>query len=226
LSDLSEKKKKLVIHLEKNGYIQSDKVKEAMLNVPREFFVPLEVQSQAYDDSPLPTFIGQTISAPHMNAMMCELLDLQPGDRVLEIGTGSGYHAALVGYIVSKGNNPGHVYTIERINELFNFASDNLRKANLIDVVTCIYGDGTLGHPQSAPYDKILVTAAGPQIPKPLLDQLAEGGKLCIPIGNQRWSQKLLLVTKKEGKIQENEVSSVVFVPLIGEYGFESNSDN
>ena len=94
------------------------------------------------------------------------------------------------------------------------------------DIVTSIHGDGTLGYPKNAPYEKILVTAAGPQVPKPLLNQLAEGGKLCIPIGNQRWSQKLIIITKNDGKFEENQVSSVMFVPLIGEYGFDSNSDN
>ena len=226
MSSYDVQREKLVAHLEKHGYIQSKRVRDAILNVPRELFVPSELQPRAYDDTPLPTYNGQTISAPHMNAMMCELLDLQPSDKVLEIGTGSGYHAALVGFIVSRGENPGHVYTIERIKDLFDFASNNLKKANMKGVVTCIYGDGTLGYMNNAPYNKILVTAAGPQVPKPLLDQIAEGGKLCIPIGNQRWSQKLIIITKKNGKFEENEVSSVMFVPLIGEYGFESHSDN
>ena len=226
MSSYDVQREKLVIRLEKNGYIQSEQVRDAILNVPREFFVTPELQSRAYDDTPLPTSNGQTISAPHMNAMMCELLDLHSGEKVLEIGTGSGYHAALVGYIVSKGKNPGHVYTIERIKELFDFASDNLKRAHMNEFVTGFYGDGTLGCTKNAPYDKILVTAAGPQVPKPLLDQLAEGGKLCIPIGHQRWSQKLIIISKIDGKIEENEVSSVMFVPLIGEHGFESHSDD
>jgi protein-L-isoaspartate(D-aspartate) O-methyltransferase len=217
-------REKLVTRLEKHGYIQSEQVRSAILSVPREYFVPHELQSRAYEDSPLPTYKGQTISAPHMNAMMCELLDLEPGDKVLEIGTGSGYHAALVAFIVSKGKNPGHVYTLERIKDLFDFATENLQRAKMEAIVTCIYGDGTLGHPKNAPYNKILVTAAGPQVPTPLLDQLAEGGKLCIPIGNQRWSQKLIMITKNGGKFEEKVVSNVVFVPLIGKHGFESPS--
>ena len=123
VSSYDVQRQNLVIHLEKHGYLKSERVRDAILNVPRELFVPRELQSRAYDDTPLPTYNGQTISAPHMNAMMCELLDLHPSEKVLEIGTGSGYHAALVGYIVSKGKNPGHVYTIERIKELFDFAS-------------------------------------------------------------------------------------------------------
>jgi protein-L-isoaspartate(D-aspartate) O-methyltransferase len=222
--DFDSLRKKLVSHLEKSGYIQTEQVKNAILSVPRELFVPPERRSHAYEDSPLPTYNNQTISAPHMNAMMCELLDLHPGDRVLEIGTGSGYHAALLGVIVSRDNRRGHVYTIEIIKELAEFAINNLKTAKLDEFITVIYGDGTLGYENEAPYDKILVTAAGPQIPEPLIKQLADGGKLCIPIGGQRWSQKLLLIVKKGDKIEEQEVSNVVFVPLVGKYGFESNS--
>jgi len=214
-------KKELITHLEKMGYIQSQRVKDAIQHVPRELFLPPEQYSRAYDDRPLPTYNGQTISAPHMNAMMCELLTLKPGEKVLEIGTGSGYHAALLGYIVSQGNKPGSVYTIERIEELVKFSRKNLKKSELEDIVTVIHGDGTMGYAEAAPYDKILVTAAGPQVPVPLINQLVVGGKLCIPVGGKGWSQKLLLVTKKEDGIDQKEVSSVMFVPLIGKHGFE-----
>ncbi|MBN2154989.1 MAG: protein-L-isoaspartate(D-aspartate) O-methyltransferase [Candidatus Lokiarchaeota archaeon] len=225
LSNYDELRKKLVSHLERLGYVHSQPVKKAFLNIPRELFVPPAQQSRAYDDRPLPTSNGQTISAPHMNAMMCELLKLEPGDKVLEIGTGSGYHAALIAYIVSRNNKSGHVYSIERIKELADFARSNLKKVQLEEMVTVIWGDGTLGYPDVAPFDKILVTAAGPRIPDPLIEQLIDGGILCIPIGRQRWSQKLLILTKSEGKISEKVVSSVVFVPLIGKHGFEPNVD-
>jgi len=226
MTTFDDLRKKLVFHLEKSGYIQTEKVKNAMLFVPRELFVPLERRSQAYDDTPLPTYGNQTISAPHMNAMMCELLDLHPGDRVLEIGTGSGYHAALLGVIVSQGEKKGHVYTIETIRELAEFAIENLKNAKLDENISVIIGDGTMGYKNAAPYDKILVTAAGPRVPEPLIEQLADGGKLCIPVGGQRWSQKLLLISKNGGDIEQQEVSNVVFVPLIGKYGFESPSDD
>lgn len=222
MSLYDEQRKNLIIHLQNAGYIHSKRVEDAFKHVPREMFVPSELQSLAYDDRPLPTYQGQTISAPHMNAMMCELLDSKPGDNILEIGTGSGYHAALLGYIVSRENKSGSVYSIERIDELVKFAQFNLKRAKLDPFVTVVHGDGTLGYPQAAPFDKILVTAAGPRVPAPLINQLAEGGKLCIPIGGKGWSQKLVLLTKINGNIEEEIISSVMFVPLIGKHGFDA----
>jgi protein-L-isoaspartate(D-aspartate) O-methyltransferase len=221
MSSYEEQRKKLIIHLQNAGYIKSDPVKEAMEHIPREIFIPPEIRSKAYDDSPLPILHGQTISAPHMNAMMCELLALNPGEKVLEIGTGSGYHAALLGYIVSRENKSGSVHTVERIEELVKFAQDNLEKVKMNPFVKVIHGDGTLGYPQAAPYDKILVTAAGPKVPSPLINQLIEGGKLCIPIGNKKWSQSLKLITKRADFLEEKSISSVMFVPLIGKHGFD-----
>jgi protein-L-isoaspartate(D-aspartate) O-methyltransferase len=220
MKPFDEQRKNLVAHLQKMGYLKSDSVKKAMLTVPRENFVPPDYQSRAYDDSPLPTYNGQTISAPHMNAMMCDLLDLKPGDKVLEIGTGSGYHAALIATIIAQGDAPGHIYTIERIKKLADFAKNNLMHSNLADFVTVITGDGTLGYPDAAPFNKILVTAAGPKIPEPLKNQLSDHGILCIPIGGKRWSQKLLILTRYGEDFIEKVISSVVFVPLIGEHGF------
>jgi protein-L-isoaspartate(D-aspartate) O-methyltransferase len=225
LQSFIEQRKDLVSNLEKRGYIKSEVVRNAMLNVPRECFVPSQYRNRAYEDSPLPTYKGQTISAPHMNAMMCELLDVQANEKVLEIGTGSGYHASLLGFMISQQEGEGHVYTIERVKELVEFAKKNIEKVQLEKYVTVVCDDGTKGYPNAAPFDKILVTAAGPEIPKPLLDQLAEGGKICIPIGGRRWSQKLIIITKKNGQIEENVISSVMFVPLIGEFGFDLKLD-
>ncbi|MHA2288328.1 MAG: protein-L-isoaspartate O-methyltransferase [Promethearchaeota archaeon] len=173
--DFEEKRKKLVDSLKNRDFLTKPEVIKAMLTVPRHLFLPKGAISSAYIDSPLSIGLGQTISAPHMNAMMCELLELREGDKVLEIGTGSGYHAALCAEIVSPkdSQNPGHVYTLERHLKLADSARQSLSKAGYSNSVTVIHGDGTLGYPQEAPYDKILVTASSPKkVPPPLKNQL------------------------------------------------------
>ncbi len=158
-----------------------------------------------------------------MVALMCEVLELAPGHKVLEIGTGSGYHAAVCAEIVAPENSKvkGHVYTIERIPELAEFAKKNIERAGYSDRITVIVGDGTLGYPPAAPYDRILVTAAGPRIPEPLLQQLKNGGKMVIPIGGKHGFQELVLVIKDEkGNISEKSLGPVAFVPLIGKHGW------
>lgn len=218
-----KEREKLVERLVEEGVIRSEKVKKAMLVVPREEFVPPNVRQWAYVDQPLPIGHGQTISAPHMVALMTELLDPEPGDKVLEVGTGSGYQAAVLAEIVAKSDpsRRGHVYTIERIEELARFARENLRRTSYIDYVTVIVGDGTLGYPPEAPYDKIIVTAAAPDIPKPLLEQLKPGGRMVIPVGD-RSLQRLYVVDKKSsGEISVKEDVYCLFVPLIGVYGWK-----
>lgn len=204
------------------GYLKNPKVIKALLAVPRENFVPEYMKDYAYVDSPLPIGHGQTISAIHMVAIMTEELDPEPGDNVLEIGTGSGYQAAVLAEIVAKQDpsRKGHVYTIERISELVEFAVKNLARANYGEYVTVIRGDGTLGYPEKAPYNKIIVTAAAPTVPKPLLDQLADGGRLVIPVGDV-YLQRLLIVEKKGKDIHRRWGIECVFVPLIGEYGWK-----
>lgn len=191
----------------------SDKVVEAMAKVPRELFVPDQIQSRAYDDMPLPIGFGQTISAPHMVAIMCELLDLQPGMKVLEVGGGSGYHAAVIANMISP---QGHVYAVERVHELAAQARENLKNAGITNV-TVIEGDGSRGLPEYAPYDRISVAATAPHVPEPLKEQLRQGGKLVIPVG--MGYQELVVVTRKNGFTTEKKMA-VAFVPLIGEYGF------
>jgi protein-L-isoaspartate(D-aspartate) O-methyltransferase len=216
-------KKNLIDGLIQKGYLYTEAVINAMLEVPRELFVPSGQENHAYVDSPLGTYEGQTISAPHMNAMMCEYLDLSPGLNVLEIGTGSGYHAALCAFIVAKPDKngiKGHVYTMERIDKLVEFAKENLLKAGYHNDVSVILGDGTMGYPEKAPYDRILVTAAGPKIPEPIIDQLKLGGKICIPIGGEHSSQELIVGLKTEHGLETNEKCGVIFVPLIGKHGF------
>lgn len=192
----------------------SERVLDAMKKVPRHLFVPPPYRAQAYADHPLPIGEDQTISAPHMVAMMCDLLDLLNGMIVLEIGAGCGYHAAIMAELVGED---GHVYTMDRLSSLVNSASENLRKAGYSNV-TVLLGDGTLGIPDHAPYDRISVACAAPDVPPPLIDQLKSGGKMVIPIG--RHFQELYLVEKING-IMKNEKGGVIFVPLIGKYGFQ-----
>ena len=218
-----EKRKNLVESLKKRNILTDPEVIKAMLRVPRHKFLPEGAISSAYIDSPLSIGMSQTISAPHMNAMMCELLKLKEGDKVLEIGTGSGYHAALCAEIVAPKNsqNPGHVFTIERHLELANRAKINLIDTGYGESVTVINGDGTLGYPQEALFDKILVTASSPKkVPPPLKKQLKDGGILCIPAGSKEWGQDLYVIYKKGKKFDYKRITGVRFVPLVGEWGF------
>ncbi|PUA33533.1 MAG: protein-L-isoaspartate O-methyltransferase [Zestosphaera tikiterensis] len=216
---LEERKMRLIEALIDEGILKSEHVIEAMKKVPREEFVLEAYRESAYLDEPLPIGYGQTISAPHMVALMTELLQPKRGDKVLEIGTGSGYQAAVLAEIVKP---EGHVWSVERIAELAEFAKNNLRKTGYDKYVTVIVGDGSKGYEEQAPYDKIIVTAAAPTIPEPLLTQLKPGGRLLIPVGDL-YMQILKIVDKDfEGRIKVRDNVPCVFVPLIGEYGFRS----
>ncbi len=197
----------------------NDRVVEAMAGVPRDLFVPEELRSEAYFDLPLPIGFGQTISAPHMVAIMCEILDLRDGMTVLEVGGGSGYHAAVMAKLVGP---KGHIYSMERIPELIAKARESLKKAGIANV-TMIEGDGSIGLPEHAPYDRISVAATAPSVPEPLKQQLSIGGKLVIPVGVG--FQELVLVTRKNGFVTEEKMG-VAFVPLIGKYGFRERGAN
>ncbi|MFV9676289.1 MAG: protein-L-isoaspartate O-methyltransferase [Methanosarcinales archaeon] len=207
----AEERTRMVEYLRQQGVHEA--VLEAMLRVKRHLFVPPERSDQAYGDYPLPIGEGQTISAPHMVAMMCDYLDLKKGDKVLEVGAGSGYHAAVIAELIGV---EGHLYTVERIPWLVEFSMKNMKRAGYKNV-TVTHGDGTLGLPEHAPYDKISVTCAAPDVPPPLIEQLKTGGKMVIPLGG--YTQKLYLLEKKNG-IEKNRKCDVVFVPLIGRYGF------
>jgi len=185
----------------------------AMNRVPRELFVPERLHSRAYDDIPLPIGYEQTISAPHMVAIMCDLLDLQEGMSVLEVGGGSGYHAAVMADLVGSG---GHIFSIERHPELVARARESLNWAGIKNV-TMIEGDGSIGLPDRAPFDRISVAATAPRVPEPLKQQLKVGGKMVIPVGTV--FQELVLVTRKNGFAAEEKMG-VAFVPLIGKEGF------
>ncbi len=190
----------------------SERVLDAMRRVPRHLFIPESEWKHAYADYPLPIGWGQTISAPHMVAIMCDLLDIRDGMKVLEIGAGSGYHAAVMAMLAGSG----HIYAVEVIEGLAEFASRNLKKAGISNV-TVVTGDGSLGLPEYAPYDRINVACAAPDILDTLTDRLKRGGKLVIPVG--RNFQELYLVTKVDG-LKKEAKGGVIFVPLVGKKGF------
>lgn len=216
MESFEEQRERLVESLKRRGYISSPSVEAAMRRVPREEFLPRSLRDDAYVDTPLPIGEGQTISAPHMVAIMAEHLDLKPGMKVLEIGAGSGYHAAVCAEILGP---EGHIYTVERISSLASFAESNLKKTGYASIVTVIFGDGTIGLPEHAPYDRIFVAAGAPDIPSPLTEQLAEGGKLLVPVGG-RFYQDLIRIEKRGAKLKKENLGGCVFVPLIGEHGY------
>jgi len=192
--------------------ITDPRVLHAMGTVPRHAFVEDALQSQAYGDFPLPIGEGQTISQPYIVALMTQALGLQGGEKVLEIGTGCGYQSAILASLCER------VYTVERIKNLHIKARRIFDRLKLLNIV-CKIDDGTLGWPEHGPFDAIIVTAAGPQIPAPLLEQLADPGRLVIPVGD-RSSQDLLAVTKTDGVITEKCIEKVRFVSLIGSAGW------
>ena len=188
--------------------VRDPRVLEAMRTVPRHRFVPPRLLSLAYEDHPLPIGHEQTISQPFIVAIMTELLELEPGDRVLEVGTGSGYQAAVLSVLVRE------VFTIEIVEELAVSATATLADLGY-DNVTVRAGDGYRGWPEQQPFDAIIVTAAPEEIPEPLLEQLAEGGRLVIPVGGR--SQELIQVRKRDGVLERRSVIPVRFVPMTGE---------
>ena len=212
---LDELWRRTVENLVREGLIKSDAVRRAFLKYPRYLFVEKRYRAYAHVDEPLPIPAGQTVSAPHMVAIMLELAGLERGMNVLEVGTGSGWNAALVTELVKTD-----VYTIERIPELVEFARRNLEGAG-VKSVHVILGDGSKGFPPKAPYDRILVTAGAPEVPRPLVEQLKPGGKLIIPVGSYHLWQELLEVIKRpDGSVKVKNRGGVAFVPLIGEYGW------
>ncbi|MBU4263173.1 MAG: protein-L-isoaspartate(D-aspartate) O-methyltransferase [Proteobacteria bacterium] len=192
--------------------ITDQRVLQAMGAVPRHLFVEDALQSQAYGDFPLPIGEGQTISQPYIVALMTQALGLQGHEKVLEIGTGCGYQSAVLASLCDR------LYTVERIKNLHIKARRIFDRLKLLNIM-CKIDDGTLGWPEHGPYDAIMVTASGPQIPSPLLEQLADPGRLVIPVGD-RVSQDLLTVTKIDGVITETCIEKVRFVSLIGSAGW------
>ncbi len=222
IETFEKERKSLVENLRNCGILRSQSIIRAMLRVRREEYLPPEEREYAYVDSPLPIGCGRTISAPHMVSIMNEALELNPGLTVLEIGAGSGYHAATIAEIVApeEAKSKGHVYTIEIVAELAKFAGDNIRRTGYGDRVTIVEGDGSVGYLEKAPYDRIVVTAAAPRVPDPLLEQLKNGGIMVIPVGGQYMFQTLFVLRKNEkGKVNIEDRGGCAFVPLTGKYG-------
>jgi len=206
----------LVDGLVRRGYVTSAAVERAMRRVPREEFVPEDIRPEAYVDTPLPIGEGQTISAPHMVAIMVEKLDLEPGQKVLEVGAGSGYHAAVCAEVVGPD---GHIFTVERVASLAGWAEQNLKKTGFSGIVTVVFGDGSRGLPEHAPYERIFVACGAPDIPSPLTEQLAEGGKMLVPVGG-RFYQDLIKIERRGNRLRKESHGGCVFVPLVGEFGY------
>jgi len=200
--------------------VQDPRVLAAMREVPREAFVPESLREYAYQDRPLPIGCGQTISQPYIVALMIEAAALRESDRVLEIGAGSGYAAAVMSRIAAQ------VYAIERIEELAVAADERLRRLGYANVELRT-GDGTCGWAEAAPFDAILVAAAGPAVPPPLAEQLAVGGRLVMPVDEEPFGQRLVRVTRTgEDEFAQRSLCGVAFVPLIGAHGWAEPTRN
>jgi len=206
--DFKKMREKMVETQIKARGVKDARVLSAMFKVERHLFVPKELQSSAYTDQPLPIGEGQTISQPYIVALMTELLELKGGEKVLEIGTGSGYQAAILAELVKE------VYTIEIIESLAASAKKLLLQLGYPNIMVKA-GDGYLGWPEVAPFDAIIVTAAPDHIPKPLLEQLKEGGRMVVPVGV--YSQVLKKIVKRSGRIETTDIIPVAFVPMTGE---------
>jgi protein-L-isoaspartate(D-aspartate) O-methyltransferase len=208
--DLLETLRARMVEIDLKGRdITHPAVLKAMSTIPRHLFVPERFQKLAYDDRPLPIGEDQTISQPYIVALMTQELEVKPEDKVLEIGTGSGYQAAVLSVLAAE------VFTIEIKEKLAKESADRLKKLGYKNVHVK-HGDGYLGWPEQAPFDAIIVTAADDQVPQPLIDQLKEGGRLIMPVGSTRLHQDLLLGEKTKGKMKYKNVTAVIFVPMTG----------
>jgi protein-L-isoaspartate(D-aspartate) O-methyltransferase len=211
--DFSDLREKMVVEQIEGRGIKEPSVLEAFRSIPRERFVPAHMRSLSYEDHPLSIGFAQTISQPYMVALMTEVLGVAAGEKILEIGTGSGYQAAILAFLGAK------VFSIERLPDLARRAEEIVNELKL--KVALRVADGTLGWEEEAPFDGMIVTAASYKVPEPLLDQLAPGGRIIIPLGGEL-SQTLTRVTRDQaGTIAEEKVCGCVFVPLIGRHAFK-----
>ena len=203
----------LIIYLKNSKFLTDNRVESALRNIPRHEFILESELDYAYNNEPLPIMKNQTISQPGVVTRMTEWLDVKDGQKILEIGTGSGWQSAILSYLVGSGS----IYSIERHPELVKFAQENLKKLD-IDNVHVILGDGSIGYPEESPYDRIIITAACTEIPSPLLEQLNENGLIIAPVGDSSQSLVLLQKTSK-GLVEVKNQSKYVFVPLRGKFG-------
>jgi protein-L-isoaspartate(D-aspartate) O-methyltransferase len=216
--DFEAERRDMVARQIRDRGIRSGRVLEAMEAVPRHLFVPADLVRGAYADEPLPIGEGQTISQPFMVAAMADALSLEGRERVLEVGCGSGYQAAVLSRLAAE------VIAVETRPVLAASARERLARLDYANV-TVEEGDGSAGWPASAPYDAILVTAAAPEVPKPLIEQLAEGGRLVIPVGGSK-HQELMRIVKREGRTTEQSLYSCRFVPLLGRCGWHQDDQD
>lgn len=218
MMDFERQREQVIENLERLGYIKSQAVKKAMLKVKREDFVLLELREESYIDTPLHIPGGATISAFHMHAISLEALKLKSGDKFLEVGSGSGIMQAYAYEIIGK---KGNVIGIEISKETYEFGKRNLEKSGYNNV-KFIHGDGSKGLPKESPFDAVLISAACPDIPKPLIEQLKPGGIIVAVVGSAYGEQQLVSLEKtKEGKLVRKTLLPVVFIPLRGEYGWK-----
>jgi protein-L-isoaspartate(D-aspartate) O-methyltransferase len=213
--DFARLRAEMIARTVKARGITNPRVLEAMNAVKREDFVSHNMRTAAYEDNPLPIGSGQTISQPYIVALMADAMKIKPSDKVLDVGTGCGYAAAVLAYLAKE------VHSIERIPELAETARQRLNRLGYTNVFVHT-GDGTVGLPKSGPFDAICVAASGPQIPKSLLNQLSEGGRIVIPIENSSGYQDLIVGTKQGDRVKVEDLGGVRFVPLIGEEGYIS----
>ena len=214
-SDFARERQEMVERQLKGRGISEQRILNAFRAVPREAFISAEYAHLAYGDHPLPIEAGQTISQPYIAALMIEAAEIEPGDKVLEVGSGSGYAAAVISRIA------GEVVGIERQRDLVEVARERLERLGYSNV-RIVEGDGTRGCPAEAPFDAILAAASGSHIPAPLVDQLKPGGTIVMPVGSPGWVQKLVKATKRDdGTLQQADLGGVRFVPLIGEEGWK-----
>lgn len=226
MSTTNEARERTVVMLQSEGILKTKEVVRALLTVPREEFLPSEVKKYSYVDTPLPIGYGQTTSAIHMTTMFCEYSGMKVGQKILEVGGGCGYMSCVYAEVVAPGDMPrgrwGHVWSVEIVKELAELAKRNIERTGYSDRVTMIHGDASEGLPEHALYDIIIVTSAAPDVPKPMVDQLAPEGVLLIPVGGPHLYQELLRVRRsKDGRIEEEDLGGVAFVPMRGKSGWK-----